>query len=519
MRRSEFARACLAILTIVSSGLADAAPRVRSAEGWVQGSVEQGVATFRGIPYAAPPTGEWRWRPPRAVTPWTGTRDATAFGPICPQPSLDGTPIAADAISEDCLTINVWTPARHTRNAKLPVMVWIHGGAFFVGSSAQWLDQGPSDLARNDIVLVSFNYRIGRLGFFAHPAFTAAHPGEPIANYWLMDQVAALQWVARNIAAFGGDPANVTIFGVSAGGSSVNALVATPKAKGLFAKAIAQSGGGLMNAGTSLDDAEQNGVEFASRLGVEATDASAAAKLREFTPAQILAAERGPPTFNAMYDGTYLASSIASYFVSGAANDVPYIAGTTSNEFSVFAMMGLDAEKFRQRFDVDLASLRSVYERSGPITDAELVRQAGTDAIFTTGAHGLARLASRSGVPAYTYQFAYLPAAKRGVLPGVPHGGDQPYLFGVDYRFPGASMPKPSSEDRDIAAIMQGYWVNFARSGDPNGPGLPPWPAYDLQSPQTLVIDETTRAVPRFREGPLQAWFEILEHRLGVALP
>jgi para-nitrobenzyl esterase len=514
-------RGAFAAVLIVASFAATAAetPRARTTEGWVEGAVDEGIASFKGIPYALPPVDEWRWRPPRPMPGWEGTRDATAFGPICPQPARPTSATAGDAQNEDCLTINVWTPADRAADARLPVMVWIHGGAFFLGSGAQYFDQGPTDLARHGVVLVTFNYRIGRLGFFAHPAIALAHPGEPVANYWLMDQVAALHWVARNIAAFGGDPANVTIFGVSAGGSSVNALMATPKARGLFARAIAQSGGGLLNAGTSLADAERAGVAFAERAGVTGTDAEAASRLRALTPEQILAAERGPPAFNAMYDGIYIEKPFSKYFSAGEMARVPFIAGSTSDEFSVFGMMGLDAQSFQRRFDVNLADVRPAYEAKGPVSDAELIRQAGADAIFTTGAHGLARLAAKHGVPGYTYQFAFLPAARRGVLPGVPHGGDQPYLFGLEYRVAGSAAPAPTAAEQQVARLMQAYWVNFARSGDPNGPDLPQWPRCDVRCSRTLVIDEPVRVEEKFRDAQLAVWFDILERRHRIDVP
>jgi para-nitrobenzyl esterase len=334
-----------------------------------------------------------------------------------------------------------------------------------------------------------------------------------------MDQVAALQWVARNVGAFGGDPATVTIFGVSAGGSSVNALMATRAARGLFHRAIAQSGGGLLNAGAPLAQAEQAGLDFARRAGVEGTGPAALARLRDLSPAQLLAAEQGPPAFGAVIDGTWLAASLATYFARGDIARVPYLAGTTSDEFSVFGLMGLDAQSFERRFDVNLDEVRPAYERDGPVSDAELIRQAGADAIFTTGAHGLARLVARTGTPAYTYRFAFLPEGKRDSLPGVPHGGDQPYLFGLEYALPGEPRPVPAAADLETARLVHGWWSHFARTGDPNGPGLPHWPRCDATCSRTLVIDQPTRVVEQFREAPLAAWFGILERRSRIDVP
>jgi para-nitrobenzyl esterase len=184
---------------------------------------------------------------------------------------------------------------------------------------------------------------------------------------------------------------------------------------------------------------------------------------------------------------------------------VPYLAGTTSDEFSVFGLMGLDAQSFERRFDVNLDEVRPAYERDGPVSDEELIRQAGADAIFTTGAHGLARLVARNGTPAYTYRFAFLPEGKRDSLPGVPHGGDQPYLFGLEYALPGEPRPIPAAADIETARLVHGWWTNFARTCDPNGPGLPHWPRCDATCSRTLVIDHPTRVVEQFRDAPLPA--------------
>lgn len=509
----------LAGLLLGLSGTAVAEPSlvVQTKDGPVTGSLQDGMAAFKGIPFAAPPVGALRWRPPQRVTPWTEPRDAATFGAMCAQPTLPSGPAKG---SEDCLTINVWSPDG-TTSGKRPVMVWIYGGAFVVGSSDKSLDQGKTELSKRGVVLVSFNYRVGRFGFFAHPGLAKQHPDEPVANYWLMDQIAALEWVKANIAAFGGDPDNVTIFGISAGGTSVNALVASPKARGLFAKAISMSGGGLFNASTPLADAEQAGLAVAARAGAAGDGPDAVDTLRAMTAEQILANEQGPPAYGAVVDGTLLTDALPALFARGEIAPVPYMAGTASDEFSIFGMMGFTGETLKQRFGVDVAAARPAYESGGKLSDAELVSQIGTDFIFTAGAHGLASMVARTGQPAYTYRLAYLADEFRGKIKGVPHGGDGMYVFGLDYKpemvfAPGTHAAHPTDKDRRISALMADYWTNFAKTGNPNGPGLPAWGLAKQPTPETLVIEDTTASVPDFRKAQLGLWFGMWEKQTGL---
>ncbi len=290
-------------MTIVVAGLArvgaDAAfpDQVKVEGGAVKGAVADGVLSFKGIPFAAPPVGDLRWRPPQPVVPWTGVKEATAYGHDCAQKPFpsDAAPLGTEP-SEDCLVVNVWRPAEKT-SAALPVMVWIYGGGFVNGGSSPAVYDG-SQFAKQGVVLVSFNYRVGRFGFFAHPALSAEHPGEPLGNYALMDQIAALQWVQKHIAGFGGNPKDVTVFGESAGGMSVHALLTSPAAKGLFHKAIIESGGGrsgLLTMRKLHDDqpnqpsAEAVGVAFAKSNGIEGTDAAALKALRALPADKVVA--------------------------------------------------------------------------------------------------------------------------------------------------------------------------------------------------------------------------------------
>jgi para-nitrobenzyl esterase len=474
---------------------APTAPIVSTDLGQIRGVALDGrAAAFRGIPYAEPPTGPRRWQPTVPAAPWDQLRDATQFGANCPQPSRGADP---GPQSEDCLTLNVITPDLRAR--KLPVLVSIHGGAFFAGSGRYIAEQGLSPIVRAGVVLVSPNYRIGRLGFFAHPGITATTANEPVANYWLTDQIEALRWVKRNIASFGGDPDNVTILGCSAGGSSINSLMASPVSRGLFARASVHSGGGFFNATRTLAVAEQQGLEFAARAGVSGTGPEALTRLRKLSVEQVLAADPGPPNFGAVIDGRLLTDQISVSFARGNVAKVPMVVGSTSNEASVFGLMGFDRTVLRERFAVDVEGLRPVYEQSGKLSDAELLRQIQTDFIFTSASLGMATLAASSGLPTYAYHFDYVPEPERAAVPGAPHCADMPYRFGA------AKDPSPAG--RSVAKTMQGYLVNFARTGNPNGPGLPAWPAFDPARPAPLFVGDSVKPAPLFRARQLAPWY------------
>jgi para-nitrobenzyl esterase len=475
-----------------------AEPQIRIDQGMLSGTVEDGIEAFKGIPFAAAPIGPLRWRAPQPAPTWSGVRKADDFGPICPQVQRASFLRQDSPQSEDCLTVNVWTPDAQ-RGAKLPVMVWIYGGGFIQGSSAFSLYDG-TDLAKHGVILVSFNYRLGALGFLAHPALEAEQAGEPGGNYGLLDQIAALAWVQKNIAAFGGDPANVTIFGESAGGVSVNDLMVSPMARGLFAKAISESGLGLEKH-TTLAEAQDSGVAFAARMGVTETGGDALAELRAVKVEAILK-DQGKTLEGAVspfIDGKIIPEDVSLAFAKGHIAKVPYIAGSNSNEASLAPMIGLKPEAMLTQFGDKLADVRALYEQGGKLSDQEFGRQVFGDALFASGAQAFAGFAAQTGEPARVYQFGYVANYYRGKVPGVSHGGELLYVFGL--RGLGLLGKFASDSDRAMVALVQNYWTNFAKTGDPNGAGLPVWPTFSDTSQQTLVFDDKTQAVADFRKG------------------
>ena len=504
-------RAVAALLLLSVAARPVETPEVTIAQGRLAGALENGVTAFKGIPYAQPPVGPLRWRAPQSAPRWNDVRDASAFGPICPQHATEG--LAARAHlpqSEDCLTLNVWTPDLRPA-AALPVMVWIHGGGLAQGGSALPIYDGAA-LARHGVVVVSFNYRLGRLGFFALPALTAESRGEPLGNYGLLDQIAALRWVRDNIAVFGGDARSVTIFGESAGGVSVDALMASPLARGLFARAISESGPALLGT-VPLADAEQAGTALAARLGGArgGVGPDALAALRAISPDSIL--EGGEELLDPIVDGNVLTEDIAVAFARGDVAPVPYLTGTNSDEGSL--LRGDAPAWLTRRMGDRLSAVRALYERNGAVGDAEFARQLFNDQFFAATSRLFALALARAGQPAYVYRFRFLPAILRARnAPGVPHGGEIPFVFGF-----GALARFAPPRDLAVLDLVQGYWTNFAKTGDPNGAGLPAWPRFDGPAPATLVIDDTTAAVPDFREAQTDAALRLWSARAGVPLP
>jgi para-nitrobenzyl esterase len=484
-----------ASLAMAPSAFAQDALVVATDLGPVRGTETEGMAMFRGIPFAAPPVGPLRWRPAQPAESWSEVRNASRFGPDCMQPARTGGQAPLE-MSEDCLTLNVVTPEAR-RGANLPVMVWVFGGAF-VGGSGRGAMESDLGLPRRGVILVSFNYRVGRFGFFAHPAGAREHPSETQGNFWLSDQQAALRWVQRNIRNFGGDPNNVTIFGVSSGGSSVNTLAASAASSGLFRRVISHSGGGLFNGSRPLAVAQRQAMVVADRLGVAGEGVDALRRLRAIPAATVLAAEPAIPDYGAIVDGRLLLDDIPNVFASGNLVPEAYIAGSTSDEAAVFRIMGWNEQFLQEHFGVRVADVRSIYDPEGIRPEDQLLGDVSSDYILGSGAAGLARLTRSRGRPAYVYRFDYLRQDQRGRIAGVPHGGDIAYVFGT--------LRDPTEEDRRMIAMVQGYWVNFARTGDPNGPGLPAWPQYGEDVPAALIFGQETRADPQFRARQLDYW-------------
>lgn len=471
---------------------------VRLAAGLISGgeTSASGVRVFRGIPFAAPPVGSLRWREPQPVPHWEGVRDASEFGDVCIQPEgrnwtniavMEGSP----PMSEDCLFLNVWTPAARASD-RLPVMVYFFGGAFTEGAGSAPLYNGTA-LAERGAVVVTMNYRLGPFGFFAHPALTADSERKTSGNYGIMDMLGSLEWVQSNIEAFGGDPANVTIFGQSAGAMAIASLVASPRASGLFQRAISESimGGGATPGMSTLARAEETGLAAANAAGV-----STAEELRAMTADQVVASFRSA---GMIVDNWAIPEDPALVFADGRQNEVDVLMGANKDE-SFFSGRAGTPEQFEQRARAQYGDLADDYLAAYPhatskqagIATAETFR----DQAFWV-ARALAEYQRKLGRKAYVYFFAQNPPGQEGEPPlPATHASELPYVFdnlGEVPLYPDRSNPDlaaASEADKMVAERVASYWVNFARSGDPNGEGLPPWPAHaGLDSVTAAILD------------------------------
>ena len=467
-------------------------PMVVTDSGAVLGTRSGMVDTFRGIPFAAAPVGPLRWKPPQPVTRWVGVRNSNAYGPACPQVvDPGGRPNGggyAGPTSEDCLNLNVFAPVGAR---KAPVMVWIFGGGNTAGGNSIAPNDGTA-FARDGVILVSVNYRLGALGFFAHPALTrAAGATEPLGSYGTMDQIAALKWVRRNIAAFGGDPDNVTIFGESAGGWDTLTLMTTPAARGLFAKATVQSGGGW-SAPVSLAAAEADGVALAKTLGLP--DDASADQLRAL-PTQALVAAHG--RFNPIVDGRLITENATEGFARGDEARVPLIIGSNSWEASLLPPSGYAAY-----LAAASAQTKTAYAAEAP-DDARLAQAMFTDSAMGAPARWIAARQSAKA-PAWLYYFSYVRVVRRGKIPGANHTSENPYVFDSQMGIPNYAA-EIVDDDRALAATMHSCWVAFAKTGAPTCTGAPAWPAYAPGSDRLMEFGLTTGMREHFRKPQLDA--------------
>ncbi len=483
---------------------ADGTERVRVEQGLLAGTsgVHPYVRVYKGIPYAAPPVGELRWKAPQPPAAWPGVRQATEFAPVCMQ-----TPYPASAaiyqskpqpLSENCLYLNVWTAAKSAKD-RLPVMVWIHGGGFTRGSGSSASYDGEI-LARKGVVVVTLNYRLGVFGFFAHPALTAESEHHASGNYALLDQIAALEWVKTNIGAFGGDAKCVTIFGESAGSWAVNALMASPRAKGLFHRAIGESGGSFAPMKT-LADAEKTGQDLAASLGATAD----ALKALRAKPAEEILKASSEQTIRQVVDGWVLPEEIYTFFAQGKQNDVPLIVGLNADEGTALAPQGANIEKelfiagAQQRY----ASLAEQFLKVYPAgTDAEAVSSfyaAYRDSVFGWEMRTWARLQTKTGrQPAYFYYFTRKPPGPQREKLRAFHAADLAYVFG---NFP---WPFPWEDtDRKLSDAITSYWTNFAKKGDPNGERLAKWPEYAVKTDEMIEFGDEIRVGSQINKAGL----------------
>ena len=491
--------------------------QIKTDKGKVEGAytADQQVIAFKGIPYAAPPVGDLRWKPPMPAAKWKGVRPAKEFGSHCVQTGGYPDMVFHDpGPSEDCLTLNVWTPASAKPDSHLPVMVWIYGGGFTTGGTSEKRQDGQY-LAHRNVIIVSMNYRLGIFGFFVHPELTAESPHHASGNYGLMDQAAALEWVKRNIAAFGGDPSNITIFGESAGSFAVSTLMASPLTKGLISKAIGESGGAFYSGGLGYQPREvleQRNVEFART----AFGTSQLADLRKLSADDLVKAAMAktdprPPRFGPDIDGYFLPDSVPDIYAAGKQAHVPLLAGWNADEGSFFATRGMTAVQWKAMAEGLFKDRSAEFLKLYPgDTDAQALRSAidfGSDSFIAFGTWKWLEAQRKTGgdSPVYRYHFE-LAALPSKYHPGTFafHSDDIEYVFGTLDTRPGETV---RAEDRELSEAMMGYWSNFAKTGDPNGSGLPTWPKYGadnslihLNSPITSGPD-TTRARYEFLLG------------------
>ncbi len=484
----------LVVMFSFITGIAQQSSPVRVESGLLQGTSENGLMVYKGIPFAAPPVGDLRWRAPQPPSDWEGIKQVTKFAP---GPIQGGNPPSGK--SEDCLYLNIWTPAK-SANDLIPVLVWIYGGGFGAGSTSERNYNGEN-LARKGVVLVSIAYRVGQIGFLAHPELSKESPNNVSGNYGLLDMIAGLQWVQKNITAFGGDPKKVTIFGESAGGIAVSMLCASPLAKGLFHGAISQSGGSFGPPRPTtfpgenlkiLANAESSGQAYVKNAGV-----SSIAELRKIGPDK-LPAGRGLGMSWPIIDGWVIPDDQYKLYETGRFNDTPILVGYNSDEGASFSPPGTPEAyiaSVKTRYGPFAESLLKAYPAGSGIVP-KTARDLARDAAFGWHTWIWARLQSKIGKSnAYYYYFDQHPdypedSPKAGY--GSPHGQDVAYVF----QHLNATDPLTTKTDLEISEAMAIYWTNFAKYGDPNGKGVPVWPAFSDASPVVMHFNQKPHTGP-----------------------
>jgi para-nitrobenzyl esterase len=466
--------------TLAAAAPADGSPAdsvvIKTPSGALRGAAQDGMRSFLGVPYARPPVGDLRWRAPQPLPAWAGTRDALQFGPEC----MQGAGRAPVPMSEDCLFLNVWVAAQPAAR-KLPVLVWVHGGAFMVGSAAQPVYDGAS-LARRGLIVVTLNYRLGKFGFLAHPALTQETPDGPLGNYGLMDVLAALKWVKANISSFGGDPRKVTLAGQSAGGAAVYDLMSSPLAVGLFSKAIIESGV-FSTPSTTFEKAQAAGAAAALTWDPGAKDAAA---LRKLSAAQVQG--NGPAlggNFGPMIDGKVLPQDIATAFDDGQSVQVPLLIGSNNYEAGFF---GNAAKGLAQRLATVWPQVTAVFDGYGSNRTDLIELQLATDMMITAPTRTAARAAVSHGAPTFLYYYSYVRPAQRERVPGASHMDEVYALFGHMNLMP-SGTPDPS-DSLPVVAALQERWARFVTKGNPASK-TEPWPVLDLANPQLLEFTNT----------------------------
>ena len=485
-------------------------PIAEIATGKVKGVAEGGVEVFRGIPFAQPPVGDLRWRSPLPAQPWSGILDASEYQPDCAQPGQARS-------SEDCLYLNIFRPV--AERAGLPVMVWVQGGSNIFGGASLFPGHG---IAQNGVILVTFNYRVGRLGFFAHPSLRQESTGQPTVNFGHHDMLAALRWVQNNIGAFGGDPRNVTIFGESAGGGGVLTLLTQPIPEGLFSKAIVQSAGlptsrsGLAGY-TTLAAAEATGLAFAAKVGITGHDRNAAASLRSL-PISVLVDDldpvretlaiggvgtSSPGLPGATIDGVTVTSNTEDILNAAQQARISIIIGANSADLALGYADSKDS-LFKQFGDF-AGRARVIYDPSG-LADLKKIRdQVFSDKFYVEPSRYHADLNAKAGIQTWVYRFSYVADAFRPNAVGASHASEIPFIFGAPERFNFrqgiAAGPATTDGDRAMAALINRYWINFASTGDPNGAELPHWPEHQEGAAELL---DFTGSGPVFTVDPFK---------------